>query len=738
MGITNVKRSLKAALLAGGVLAIAAPAFAQDNVTTLEDIVVTAQRRSERLQDVPISITALSSAALDRSGVTSTQDLARVTPGLSFPVNGGYIQPTIRGISSEGSNIGDSSNVALYVDGVYQPAQASQLMDLPDVSQVEVLKGPQGTLYGQNAMGGAIIITTQAPSFTPTGKLSASYGNYNDINLRGFVSGPIVGDVLAASLSAAYQDRDGFRHDLVYGGRDKGLRSKQVRAKLLFTPSDDAKVTASAYWTKRGDTALYSGQPLDGNSTGYAFYPNAPRARSPKDTVIGSQGDDQFETWGGSIRGEFDVGLGTFNTITGYTNAHIKNYADVDYSPVNIAVAAPVLQKTHSFTEELNFVSKKMSGWQFTTGLFFMSSEDSFLPSQFVLSSLGIPGLVPTLAPAAPGPTALALQSNGTLKKEIYAGYAEVTYDLTDKLVVSAGGRYSYEKQTALSNANGGNVVGSPLYTLQLTETPYSPDAFKKFTPRVTVRYAVDPNSNIYGTYSKGFKSGLVSTLDFTNPPVKPEDLTAIEVGYKGRPLPGVSLNISAFHYTYKNKQVAHYEAPNYIYQNAASARVKGVEADLSWAATHGLTLSATASYLDGKYKKFTGASSTVSTGFGDLNVPIDASGLRMIRTPKFTGTLAANYEVETDMGKFGAYASVYYNDGFKWEVSGRIREKAHTTLDGELSYSPASLENMRLVLWGKNLTDVDIKQSVLTSDFGDGVSYAPPRTFGVRAEYKF
>jgi iron complex outermembrane receptor protein len=736
--MTSNKLSLKAALLAGAMLTMAAPAYAQDQGTTVQDIVVTAQRRAERLQDVPISITALSSEALDRSGITSTQDLARVTPGLSFPVNGGYIQPTIRGISSEGSNIGDSSNVALYVDGVYQPAQASQLMDLPDVSQVEVLKGPQGTLYGQNAMGGAIIITTQAPSFTPTGKLSASYGNYDDINLRGFVSGPIVADVLAGSISASYQDRDGFRNDLVRGGHDKGLRSKQVRAKLLFKPSDDASITASAYWTKRGDTALYAGQALNNNSLGYLFYPNAPKPRNPKDTVIGSLGDDQFETWGASIRAEVETGIGTVNTITGYTNAHIKNYADVDYSPVNIAVAAPVLQKTESFTQEINFVSKKTGGWQLTAGVFFLTGEDAFLPSQFVLSSLGIPGLVPTLAPAAPGPTVLALQSMGRLKKDIYAAYAEVSYDVSDKLFVSVGGRYSYERQRALSNASlGRNVVG-PTFSALLLETPYSPDSFKKFTPRVTVRYALDSNSNIYGTWSKGFKSGLVSTLDFTNPPVKPEDLTAFEFGYKGRPLPGVSLNIAAFHYTYKNKQVAHYEAPSYIYQNAASAKVKGVEADLSWRATPELTLSATASYLDGKYKAFTGASSTIATGFGNLNRPIDASGLRMIRTPKFTGTLSANYEVETEMGQFGAYASLYYNDGFKWEVSGRIREKAHTTLDGELSYSPTSMENLRLVLWGRNLTDEDVKQSVLTSDFGDGVSYAPPRTYGVRAEYKF
>jgi iron complex outermembrane receptor protein len=731
------------ALLAGATASLALPALAQeaqpraDQGVTVEDVVVTAQRRSERLQDVPISITALSSEALDRSGVTSTQDLARVTPGLSFPVNGGYIQPTIRGISSEGSNIGDSSNVALYVDGVYQPAQASQLMDLPDVEHVEVLKGPQGTLYGQNAMGGAVIINTLAPSFTPTGKLSASYGDYNDVNLRGFVSGPLVGDAIAASLSASYQNRDGFRHDLVHGGHDKGLRSKQVRAKLLFQPSDDAKVTATAYWTKRGDTGLYAGQPFENNSLGYLLNPGAPKPRGPKDTVIGALGDDQFETWGASVRGEFDVGAGTINSITGYTNAHIKNYADVDYSPVNIAVAAPVLQKQHSFTQELNFVSRKMGGWQLTTGLFFLSGEDAFLPSQFVLSLGGLP----TTAPAPPAATSLALQSMGTLKKEVYAAYAEVSYDLTDKLVVSAGGRYSYEKQTALSNANGGNVVGSPIYTLSQTETPFSPDHFKKFTPRVTARYALDADSNVYATYSKGFKSGLVSTLDFTSPPVKPEDLTAVEVGYKGRPLPGVSLNVAAFHYDYKNKQVAHYEAPNYIYQNAASARVKGLEADLSWAATHELTLSATGSYLDAKYKRFAGAASTVrnpATGFGDLNVPIDASGLRMIRSPKFTGTLAADYQVETAAGEFGAFASLYYNDGFKWDVAGRIRQKSYTTVDGELSFAPAAMQNLRLVVWGRNLTDEDVLQSVLTSDFGDGVSYAAPRTFGVRAEYRF
>ena len=210
------------------------------------EIVVTAQRRSENLKDVPMSVTALSADTLTAAGVTSTTDIAKVAPGVTMTFFGAFLQPSIRGITSTGANLGENSNVALYIDGVYQPQQIATLVDLPDVEQIEILKGPQGALYGQNATGGAVLVNSMAPSFKFKGKLSASHGNFNDVQLRGYVSGPLT-DTVAASLSASYQNRDGFRRQVVTGQRDKGLDAKVVRGKVLFEPTDAVKITASAY-----------------------------------------------------------------------------------------------------------------------------------------------------------------------------------------------------------------------------------------------------------------------------------------------------------------------------------------------------------------------------------------------------------------------------------------------------------------------------------------------------------
>lgn len=239
-----------AMLLAGTVLATPAYAAAEGTETTADngDILVTAQRRSERLQDVPMSVTALSSEDLDRSGITSTSDLAKATPSVVIAQYGGFMQPSIRGISSAGASLGDNSNVAMYIDGIYQPQQIATLISLPDVQQVEILKGPQGALYGQNATGGAILVTTLSPSNELTGKFSASYGNYNDVNLRGYVSVP-VSDTFAVSVSGGYQNRDGFRKHVITGERDLGLDSKVIRAKFQFTPSESAKLTLTGYFS---------------------------------------------------------------------------------------------------------------------------------------------------------------------------------------------------------------------------------------------------------------------------------------------------------------------------------------------------------------------------------------------------------------------------------------------------------------------------------------------------------
>ena len=703
------------------------------------DIIVTAQRRNENLADVPMSITALDADALAQSGVTNTSDLARVVPGVAMTFFGSFLQPAVRGITSTGANLGENSNVAMYIDGIYQPQQIATLIDLPDVQQIEVLKGPQGALYGQNATGGAILINSMAPSFTNTGKLSASYGNFNDVQLRGYVSGPIT-NTLAASISGAYQDHDGFRRHVVTGARDLGLTAKVVRGKLLYKPSDSASITASAYYAKRRDSAMYAGFALNGNSIGHAANltgllgpiggPLFPVPATP-DPIKASQFSaspdvfTQIRSKGVSLRGEFDVGAGTINSSTGLFSNNIVYLADIDGTAVNIGEARAEPLSGKFLVHDTNFASRQFGAVEFLVGLFYLKGNETFESNIFE-------GFMPSVPPA-PRARLFLTNAYGKVEKRIIAGYAEVTVKPTEQLTLTAGGRYTSERQKVFSDTLGS--VKQPA----IIAYPGNPVTFKKFTPRITARYELTPDVNLFASWGKGFKSGVVNTTNFAIDPVKPETITAYEAGVKGKIAGSLRFTAAGFYYDYTNLQaVIFVPGKAYITQNAASARVKGFDFDMSWDATSELTFSAGAAVLDGKYKSFANAQALQPTGTGSIQITTDLSGGRLLRAPKFSGNVSANYSVETDAGKIGAYASVYHTSSFGMEPSNRIRQKGYTTIDGEISFAPSGIDGLRMVLWGKNLTNKAYLASSLTSTLADVGSYAAPRTYGVRAEFGF
>lgn len=732
---------LAASALAGSMLFCATPAMAADDAKddSKGDIIVTAQRRSENLINVPMSIAALTSDALSQAGVTSTADLARVVPGVAMTFYGSFLQPSVRGITSSGANLGENSNVAMYIDGIYQPQQIATLIDLPDVQQVEVLKGPQGALYGQNATGGAILVSSMAPSFTSTGKFSASYGNYNDFQLRGYVSAPLA-KTLAVSLSGAYQDRQGFRHHVVTGQRDLGLTSKVVRAKVLFEPSSGVKITATGYYSQRRDSAMYAGFAINGNSVGYGadmtpllgpvFGPFFPIPTSPKvtDPSQFSASPDVFtriRSTGASLRGEFDVGAGKITSTSGISSNNIRYLADVDGTAVRIGEARAEPLTGKYFVHDTNFVSSDFGAFSFLAGVFYLKGKETFVQNIFDLQS-------PNLPPA-PKISLGGTNQYARLEKEIVAGYGEVTIKPVEQFTLTAGGRYTRERQKAFSNFLGGAAQPS------VVAYPGNPVTFSKFTPRVTLRYEVTPDINIFGSWAKGFKSGVVNTTDFTVAPVRPENITSFEAGIKGRIAGVLHFNVAAFHYDYKDLQaVVYVPGKAYIAQNAAAARVNGADFDISWNVTPELTLSGGGAFLDAKYTSFPGAQLLVPNGAGNNQVTADLSGTRLLRAPKFSGNIAANYNVQTSAGKFGAYASLYHTASFGMEPTNRLRQKAYTTVDGEISFAPSAIDGVRLVIWGKNLGNKAYLASVLASTLGDVGSYAPPRTFGVRVEYGF
>ncbi|WP_317932019.1 TonB-dependent receptor [Halioxenophilus sp. WMMB6] len=720
--------------LASGQESVAAETDSQNlsGVLDMEEIVVTAQRREERLVDVPISITALSAEDLISSGINSTADLERVTPGLELTFNGGFLQPAIRGVSSQGSSAGDSSNVAFYLDGVYMPSQPGQLMDLPDASQVQVLKGPQGTLYGQNATGGAIIIDTFAPSLDEQfGRFSASYGNYNDASLNGYFATP-VSDSVAISIAASSQDRDGLRDDLVYGGEDKGLRSTVLRGKLLWAPTDDISLLFSAFQSERKDSSPYSGVAYDNRSIGYlaaAALPAGYPVPTPDEfeTATSRPVDTDFKTRGASLRANFQLPMGTLSSTTSYTDATIDMDVDVDYTFFHLADVTVDLDQDF-VVQELNFVSDLDGNWQFTSGLFYLDGREEYLPNTFSVAFNPLPAPAFSEADALMTPVQYTY---GYIDKTIYAAYLELSYDLGERVKLVAGGRYSNEEQDVYSNwpdPRSSEIVASPFNTA----------SFNQFTPRFTITYALNDTSNIYASYGEGFKSGFLNVAAADEHPVDPEQLSSFEVGYKGKVTKGLDVSTALFYYDYTDLQVARYEAPNYVTDNAAKASISGLEFNATWKPLKALSLAAGFTYLDATYDEFPGATANEwrPQQGGNVLVDFDASGYDLIRSPEFTGFINANYQRETNIGSFNLYTSAYYNDGYNLELSGAIAQDSYTLWDAELAFTPAKLPNLRLSLWGRNLSDEAVLQSLLETPFASGVSYGPPRTFGLRIDY--
>lgn len=706
-----------------GLLMLGSEAHAQakdsDEIGATGDIVVTAQRRSERLQDVPMSITALSQDALAKAGVTATPDLVRVTPGLTMNFYGLFLQPAIRGVTSAGANVGESSNVATYIDGVYQPQQIATLLELPDVQQIEVLKGPQGALYGQNATGGAILITSVTPDSTPHGSLSASYGKYNDVNLRGYVTGPIA-EGMSASIAGGYRNRDGHRRNVVTNQRDFGLDSQVVRGKLLLEPVDGFRITLGGYYSDLETSSNNAGFPINNNTVANFILPSAPRVTDPK-RQYGNSPDaiNHIRSWGGNVRAEIETGAGTLNSVASLAKNKVNYLSDIDFSPVNYAEAFTPNLSGKYFIWDTNFVSRKFGPVSFLAGVFYLNGNETFHVNGFRLLDGAL----------LPAPRVVTFESRtyGRVEKQIIAGYAEATIQATDQFVLTAGGRYSHETQRGFS--------GIPA---AITTYPGNPVHFNKFTPRVTGRFDITPDANVYVSWGKGYKSGGINLTRFDLPPVRPENITAYEIGFKGRIADTLRLNASAFLYNYKDLQLVQYAPPAYYEENAAEARIKGFEFDIAWDITPELRLSGGGSYLDAHYRNAV-ATIFIPTGFGDIPTPgVNISGNRLIRAPEFSGNVALNYRVDTALGRIGAYASLYYSSGHAMEASNRIRQGAYETVDAELSLEPAGIEGLRLVVWGKNLTDEAYYATLIQSPFGDGATYSDPRTFGVRAEFKF
>jgi iron complex outermembrane receptor protein len=685
-------------------------------VDELETVVVTAQKRSQHLEDVPISIAVVKGEDLSASGVNNTIALRELVPGLNMSENGIYLQPTIRGITTSITNPGADSNVAIYLDDFYQPSQAGNVFDLPDVDRVEVLKGPQGTLFGRNATGGAIQVFTREPTFIPTGTLSASEGVYDvggaDTKFTGFVAGPLLDNILAASLSANYEKNDGYMRNLLYGDR-LGYENYSIRGKLLLKLNDDAKFILGGSYSHRDDMSALALTALNGNISARAVNPAIVLPANGYDVIQNLQPHLESNAYSANLRGEFDTSVGQITSLTGWIYDNIyKNDADSDASPLSLVeFLNPSYSK--SYSQEFNFASKWDSPLSMIAGANYFHDDSAYAPL-IVLNTFSAQAKQLTSAEAL---------------------FAELTYKWSDRWSLLAGLRYSDEHKHAYASVN---------------PEPYSSLGEKSFTsktPRASVNYKVADQSNVYFTYSSGFKSGLFDAIGFNRIPILPEKIDAFEVGFKTRAT-NYSFEAAAFYYNYFDLQVGALRGPIISDQNAGGAKIAGLDLNGTMLVAQDLRVHASLSYIPkAEYVHFPNADASVPitvspitglacTACGNADVAVDASGYRLIRTPKVSAAAGFTYAHRLGLGELGLSSNLYYSSAYALDVTGRTQQGSYVTLSSDVSWT---LKAWRFSLWGRNLTDdrhIVVETGIGSA--GDLVNYAPPLQVGVAVNYAF
>ena len=414
----------------------ATPAAASDTPDAIAadkegDIVVTAQRREQRLQDVPIAITALTGAQVESQGITSTQSLGQAVPGLTFTESSGFVQPFIRGIGSTVTNLGEQGTAAVYIDGVYMPSITGQIYQLANIQSVEVLKGPQGTLFGRNANSGAIIITTRAPSFTPEGRFQIGYGSFDAVTAQGFVAAPLGGDI-AVSIAGNYDRHDGWFTDR--GGPTIGDSERWgIRGAVLINATPNLSITFNGDVLRSDAPGTILAQPVGG------YQGFVPGGLLPVDAYdfIGDSRNVGFVADQDGVSARLRWEVGPVELIS--TTAHrwfrsMSTRFDSDSTPLLFAQISQT-ERGRALTQEVQLNSTGKGPFTWVVGGFYMRQSAAYAPLRIV----------------SPAGTTLITAQQVT---KAYAGFVDASYDLGD-LEITGGLRYSREPKEYDGQANG-------------------------------------------------------------------------------------------------------------------------------------------------------------------------------------------------------------------------------------------------------------------------------------------
>ena len=706
------------------VVAIAMAATISTNVwaQTLEEIVVTATKRQESLQDVNLAVTAVDGLTLERRQIDTIEDIQAIVPGMSAGNDFAFAKLFIRGIGLNSSFAGVDPSVALHVDGAVISSSYAQLGAFFDLERVEVLRGPQGTLYGKNATGGSVNLITRKPTEEFEGYGRITLGNYDLMRLEGAVGGPI-SDSVRGRIAVKSTDRSGYGKNVLTGNDIDDANKQSARGQLHFDFADDADFLLSAEWQNEDDAGLGIKFVETLNALSPITYPTPPNGAGGftsgrRDTSSEKDNENKRESF--AVTGTLNWQLNdTFSltSITNYRDTDVLLVQDLDNSSNINASIQSNFTNSKQFSEEiqLHFDADKLHG---LVGLYYF--DEQFKNNNNIGFAL-----------ASSGRTTNVLLT-GDIDIETTALFANVSYDFTDNFSVNVGGRYASEDR-------GGDNTFS-LFFVPVT-FPFSDSrSFNEFKPSIGFEWTPNDDMLGYFTYSEGFKGGGFQSGQRV-PILAPELIDNYELGLKGTYMGGrLQLNIAGFYYEIDDMQLDRtLPLPGggfqSIFENAGKSEGTGVEIEGSLLATDNFRLDGNIAFLNAEFVDYMSVNPINQT-------LLDLNGNSLRQAPDVSGFLRGEYAHELSGGgtlTWGAQVS-HKDEQFYTEFNDQISSQdAYTLVDLNVLYTSPN-ERMTVNVWGNNVGDEFVVSGAFVSSTGLIVSAnnLPPATYGVTFGYDF
>jgi iron complex outermembrane receptor protein len=747
-------------LCAAVAMASAMPAMAQ-----LEEIIVTAQHREQNIQDVPISVTALTSDYIANADIFDAASIATNVPGFSFSEFApGQALMTFRGVGSSDDGAGLDSSAATFLDGVYIGRFAGVNFDLFDLERIEVLKGPQGALFGRNAIGGVINVVTTKPTQEFAAKAGLTVGNEGIVRYQGLVSGGLT-DSLSGKLVVNHREHDGY--------------TRNTLLNIDVNDEDQTSFRGQLRWEGDNSDWLFSADTMEDERAGVGRYPlvngNFDYVQTAKDLGAGrdftsaspTKGFTERDNTGFSLQGDIDLNGGTLTTITGIRNvdsswempsigAPAGGGYDLDNGVFGVDVIDDIEEEIDTFSQELRWTSDLDGAFNYVVGLYYFT-EETDRQEQFRLDRNTV----------ATGQVVVGNEWTNTENETTsYAIYGQGSYDFNDQWTLTLGARYTEDERdyvasaancgltdeeitaaglplstctfTGLNNDINGNRVGGSLKIINETFIEPADDTWSNFSPMASLQFRPNDDMMYFATVSTGYKAGGFAgsqgVAAAAGTPVDPEEVVNYELGFKGDFFDNqLRLNTTVFYMDYTDLQIVRFgpvpgsEFGTFQTTNVGQADIYGLEMDFVWQISDNFQLSGNYAYLD--------------TEANDLVIPSvgDFSGSTLRQAPENTYSVVAEYTVPSDVGDFDFRAQYAGSDDqhFDFATQDDTVSPSHEILDLSARWL-APDDKYQLSLWVKNATDEAYAQHVYRIGPGSIGAWNAPRTYGLTGTWVF